>query len=213
MLREDDFSLEFRTISDLSAVAESSLLADAVGSDGYVLQERIIVPPHLTGEAACFSTRNIAPMRCNAPLIFIGHPNLPVQYTSVIARTKKGTATIEKHDAAIKITAEGMSLLFSDPIFCTSDKAVHEFSSAFDRISEVLFACHMQESAIARTWFFMEDTLRDYELLNKAREQFFKSGFLPLMSLFPPAPESRGTSSAARSYQSSSVLFPGSVSR
>lgn len=177
VLQEDDFSLEFHTISDLNEVAESSLLADAIGSDGYVLQERIIVPPHLVGKAARFSSRTVAPMRCNAPLIFIGHPALPVQYISVIARTRKEKVTIEKHEEAIKITAKGMNLLFSAPIFSPSDKVEHEFSSTFERISGILSACHMQESAIARTWLFMEDTLRDYELLNKAREQFFKKWF------------------------------------
>src|SRR4030042_6268068 len=185
LLQEDSFSLEFCTISDLKAISESPLLAEAIGSDGYVLQERIIVPPHLACNAAGFSTQAIAPMKCNAPLIFIGHPELPVQYISVIAKAKKGKATIEKYDAAIKLTAEGLKLLFSAPIFSASNKAAHRFYSAFKRINGVLSDCHMKESAIARTWIFMEDILRDYELFNKAREQFFKKRFFPVNHLIP----------------------------
>ena len=176
LLQEDDFSLEFHTVSIPGSIADNPLSSDAVGSNGYVLQERIIVPPHLSGEAAVFSARTVAPMRCNAPLIFVGHPDLPVQCSSVIARPKKGKSEAEKYDAAIKITSEGMRLLFSAPIFSTAGTS-RGFLTAFDGISEVLSACRMKESAIVRTWLFMEDTLRDYELLNRARERFYKKWF------------------------------------
>ena len=185
VLQEDGFSLEFRVMSDLGAVAESSLLAESVGNNAYVLQERIIVPPHLAGKAAGFSARTVAPSRCNDPLILIGHPDLPVQYSSIIARTEKGKARVEKCDAAIRIIAEGMSLLFSAAIFCASARTEHSFSSAFNRISEVLIACHMREAAIARTWLFMEDILRDYDMLNKAREKFFTKWFSSAKHFIP----------------------------
>jgi enamine deaminase RidA (YjgF/YER057c/UK114 family) len=183
VLREDGFSLEFFTADDLDEALENSPLADTIGIDGYVLQERIIVPPRLAGEAVRFSTRTIAPERCNAPLIFIGHPDLPVQYASIVARAGE-KASIEKRDASIEISAEGMNLLFSAPILSRS-KSPHEFYSAFDGISKVISSSRMPESAIARTWLFMEDTLRDYELLNQARGLCFREWFSSADCIIP----------------------------
>ena len=173
ILQEDSFCLEFHTISKLVPADEFPQMANLiVGDNGYVIQERIIVPPHMICQANNFSARTIAPLRCNAPLIFIGHPDLPVQYTSIVARPEKGKSMVEKCDKAIKITAEGTNLLYSAPIF-TKQGDGHSFVRAFSKISEVLQSFPMQESAIARTWLFMKNILKDYETLNTAREKFF----------------------------------------
>jgi len=173
ILQEDGFCLEFHSISELVPLDKFQLLINAVvGDSGYVLQERIIVPPHMLVQENNFSARTISPLRCNQPLIFIGHPDIPIQYASIIARPEKGKSRVEKSDAAIKITANGINLLYSAPIFSKQEDG-HSFISAFDKISQVLQSFQMQESAISRTWLFMNNILKDYEKLNMAREQFF----------------------------------------
>jgi enamine deaminase RidA (YjgF/YER057c/UK114 family) len=173
VLQEDGFSLEFHIINDLTHGDHNSLLTDAV-SDGYVLQERMIVPPHLITKAPSFSASAIAASRSNPPLILVGHPGLPVQYASVVARPETGKSKAEKYNKAIKVSAKGMSVLFSAPIFSPSARTEQCLSSAFSEIGEVFSACKMRDAAIARTWLFMEDIASDYDLLNKARERFFK---------------------------------------
>jgi len=173
-LQEDGFCLEFYSISELVPLDKlPQLVKEIVGDKGYVLQERIIVPPQMIGQANNFSAKTIAPLRCNHPLIFIGHPDLPVQYASIIARPEKGKSMVEKSDTAIKVITAGINILYSAPIFSAQVKNGHSFIAAFDKISEVLHSFPMRESAIARTWLFMNNILKDYEKLNTAREQFF----------------------------------------
>jgi len=191
VLHEDGFSLEFHVINDFVRSDDGSLLADAI-SDGYVLQERIIVPPHLVPKAGSFSASAIAPSRSNQPLILIGHPDLPVQYASVIARPEKGKTRVEKHDKAIKVSTEGMNLLFSAPLFSPSVRTEQSLSSAFREIGEVLCACKMQDAALARTWLFMENILRDYDLLNKARKIFFEEQYCSITTFFPASTSIQG---------------------
>ena len=192
VLKEDSFSLEFHIINDFVNSDDGSLLADTV-SDGYVLQERIIVPPHLIPKAASFSASAIAPSRSNPPLILIGHPDLPVQYASVIARPEIGKSKVEKYAKAIKVSAEGMNLLFSAPIFSPSAKTERSLSSAFSEIGEVFYACKMQDAALARTWLFMEDILSDYDLLNKARKKFFEEQYSSTTNFFPASTSIQGS--------------------
>jgi enamine deaminase RidA (YjgF/YER057c/UK114 family) len=174
ILQEKDFCLEFRSINKLISPDEFPQLVDMMtGDDGYVLQERIIMPPHMIGQANDYSAKAVAPLRCNEPLIFIGHPDLPVQYASIIARRGGGKSKIEKSDTAIKITADGINLLYSAPIFNNQGGDGRSFIAAFNKISEVLKSFSMRESAITRTWLFMDNILKDYEKLNTAREQFF----------------------------------------
>jgi enamine deaminase RidA (YjgF/YER057c/UK114 family) len=185
LLAEDDFTLEFRTIHDLTPLSGNSPLPDVIGSNGYVLQERIILPPNLADKKAGFSAQTIAPLRCNAPLVLIGHPGLPVQYSSMIVRPKQGQSRVEKHDAAIKVAADEMDLLFSAPLFSEKEKTVGSFSSAFDRTGKVLAACGMDETAIARTWLFLDDILKDYETLNQARKIYFDRWHSPDRHFMP----------------------------
>ena len=182
ILQEDGFCLEFRTRSKPITLDDCWQMA---GDDGYVLQERIIVPPHMIDQANSYSTKTIAPLRCNEPLIFIGHPDLPVQYTSIIARPEKGKVKIEKSQTAIKVIAEGINLLYSAPIFSKQEKTGHSFVAAFNKISEVLQSFPMRESAIARTWLFMDNILKDYEKLNTAREQFFAKWYCAANHFLP----------------------------
>ncbi len=173
ILQEDSFCLEFRSISKFIPLDEFPQLADVMaGDDGYVLQERIIVPPHMIGQANNYSARTFVSLRCNQPLIFIGHPDLPVQYASIIVRPEKGKSRVEKSDTAIKVTADGINLLYSAPIFSKQGDG-HSFIAAFDKISEIVQSFPMRESAIVRTWLFMDNILKDYEKLNTAREQLF----------------------------------------
>ncbi len=163
ILQEDGFCLEFRTINKPNPLAECPQMASViVGDDGYVLQERIIVPPHMVGQANNYSAKTIAPLRCNDPLIFIGSTDLPVQYASIMVKPQKGKAKVEKSDKAIKVTVEGINLLYSAPVFSTKADG-HSFITAFNKISAVLQNFSMRESSIARTWLFMNNVLKDYE--------------------------------------------------
>ena len=182
---EDDFTLEFRTINHLNPLDIGTLLPEMLGRDGYVLQEKIIIPPRQAVQASGYSAQSIDPSRGNAPLILIGHPRLPVQYTSMILRPKQGKARVEKHEKAIKVIADDMNLLFGAPIFSEAEKTVASFSSAFGSISDVLSDCGMKETAIARTWLFLDDILSDYDLLNQSRKTFFARWHSPNHHFIP----------------------------
>lgn len=171
ILQEDAFTLEFCTQNTILP-SDGYRHLGAI-DDGYVLQERIIIPPQMVSKANYYSARTVAPKRCNEPLIFVGHPKLPVQYSSIIARPGKGRVRIKKSDTAIKITADGINLLYSNPIFSTQERSIHSFIAVFDKISQVLQSFQIQESAITRTWLYLNDILQDYEKLNSARKQFF----------------------------------------
>jgi enamine deaminase RidA (YjgF/YER057c/UK114 family) len=186
LMQEDTFGLEFLTINNFDVDADKSYLADII-RDGYILQERIIVPPHLIAKAESCCALSINKSKANSPLIFIGHSDLPVQYSAVIARLKKSSAQIEKDDEAIKIIADGINLLFSAPIVCCSDATSHSFFASFEEISKILHAHQMRESAIARTWLFLKNILKDYESLNLARESFFAKWYSPSANHFIPS--------------------------
>ncbi|HBI48094.1 MAG TPA: hypothetical protein DDX93_05185 [Smithella sp.] len=174
ILQEDDFCVEFFNGRGNIYKKGSSRREELFSNDNiYVLQEIIIVPPDMVNEANNFSAMSIAPQRCNKPLIFVGHSDLPVQYASIAAKIEKGKTVAAKSDNGIKITANGINILYSAPIFSRQANNNNPFANAFDQISGILNNFHMKESAIARTWLFMRDILNDYEELNNAREQFF----------------------------------------
>jgi enamine deaminase RidA (YjgF/YER057c/UK114 family) len=186
IMREEVFGLEFLTINNFNTDTDKSFLADII-RDGYILQERIIVPPNLTSGTDSYCAGNIDKSKANSPLIFTGHPDLPVQYSAVIALLKKSSAQIEKDNKAIKIAADGINLLYSAPIVCSSDKNSHSFFASFEEISEILRAHQMRESSIARTWLFLKNILQDYERLNVARERFFAKWYSSSTNHFIPA--------------------------
>jgi enamine deaminase RidA (YjgF/YER057c/UK114 family) len=174
ILREDGFSLDFFNGSGNIYKKGSPWREELVSDENmYVLQETIIVPPHLINEANKFSAMSIVPQRCNRPLIFVGRDGLPVQYASVSAKIKEGKTVVTKSDAGIMIASCNMSILYSSPILGRHTRNENSFIDAFCQINEILDNFHMNESAIARTWLFMRDILNDYEELNNAREQFF----------------------------------------
>lgn len=192
LLQEDDFSLEFRVTSALSTACDNLPRPDALDGDAYVLQERIIVPPSLARKASGFSLENVDPSRCNDPLILLGHPDLAVQHSAIIARPEEGKATIRKHSGAIKMTAPEMNLLFSAPICRTAGNTKDSYLSAFDRITEILTDNDMPGSSIARVWLFTKDILKDYDILNEAREQFFRKQEPALNRFFPASTATHG---------------------
>jgi enamine deaminase RidA (YjgF/YER057c/UK114 family) len=185
ILREENLILSFHTINDFDPQEASSRLAESVADDGYVLQEKIIVPPHLVAAAAGLSAYRLAPQRCNRPLVLIGHPDLPAQYASVVVRAEKKRSRIEKNDRAIKIIAEGVNLLYSAPIQSASERTEQSMSLAFRSIRDILLSNQMHESEIVRTWLFMKDILGDYDLLNTAREAFFRESSFPTGHFYP----------------------------
>jgi enamine deaminase RidA (YjgF/YER057c/UK114 family) len=185
LLQEDSFSLSFYTINDLNLQDAYSMLSESIADDGYVLQERIIVPPHLVNAAVGFSAYSLAPQRCNLPLVLIGHSDLPAQYASVVVRAEKEKSRIEKNERAIKVSTEGINLLYSAPIHSAYDRSEQSMSLAFSSMRDILVSNQMRESEITRTWLFMKDILGDYELLNKAREAFFRESSFPAGYFYP----------------------------
>lgn len=186
LLDHDDFQMEFRTILNPAPLSENSFLADLLGANGFVLQERIILSPDTAKRAAEFSARTVDPSRCCAPLIIIGHSSLPVQYASVIARPKQGRARIERTGQALRVTSDGTALLFSDPLLSEQDSSVYSFSRAFDGIGRTLREGGMDQNALVRTWLYLENILRDYDALNAARKMFFDP-WRPADAPFMPA--------------------------
>lgn len=186
IIREDAFDLEFLTIDKLDTGNDCSFWSEIIG-DGYVLQQRLIVPPHLAADAEIYDINSIDKSKANLPLIFTGHGDLPVQYSAVVARLKKDSARSEKNNGAIKIVADGIDFLYSAPVFCLPGTTDHSFFASFRKISTILQEHRMQESAIARTWLFLENILRDYEILNDARKRFFDQWYSPDTSRFIPA--------------------------
>jgi len=184
VLEEEDFTLEFFT-SNYPEIDHDNFLRETIGNDGYVLQEKIILPARLSTNAALFSACAIAPARCNPPLIFTGHSSLPPQYTSLVAKPKSPGTVMHKQDAAIKVNAPEMNLLFSAPLFSKTEKTVESFSSVFDKTSDILRSCKMAEMHIARTWIYLGDILGDYEILNKAREAFFARWYFAANHFIP----------------------------
>jgi enamine deaminase RidA (YjgF/YER057c/UK114 family) len=186
ILREEGFSLEFRT--NKVSVSPDRFLAEIdeiLGGNGYVLQERIIIPPRILDQADNFSARNIAPARCNRPLIFVGHDGLGVQYSSLIARPEKLKSKVENNDEGIKITADGINFLYSAPVTCSYGGEIRSFAGAFRKIGKILRSFRMRPSSLVRTWLFLGNILQDYEGLNAARKQSFErwrftaNNFLP----------------------------------
>ncbi|KQC11136.1 MAG: hypothetical protein APR62_10520 [Smithella sp. SDB] len=174
ILQEDDFCLEFFNSSVNTYETSSSQLGELLSDNNvYVLQETIIVSPHIISKADNFSAMSIAPQRCNKPLIFIGNDDFPVQNALVTAKIKEKKTIAAKRETGIKIATDNINILYSAPILGRQIKDNKSFIDAFFRISEILDSFQMMESAIARTWLFMKDILKDYEELNNAREKFF----------------------------------------
>ena len=185
-LNEDGFCLEFVTGNGNVFQNNSSLRKDILSDDDiYVLQEIIIAPPHMINQVNNYSSMTIVPHKSNPPLIFVGHQDMSVQYSSITATTKKGKSVAEKSDTAIKIMAEGINILYSAPILRGQIKQGSFYANAFSQISDVLKSFKMRESAIARTWLFMRDILKDYEELNEARKEFFNTWRLPGNNFLP----------------------------
>ncbi|MDI6742453.1 MAG: Rid family hydrolase [Smithella sp.] len=166
----DGFHIEFHTKNHMTSPERfPPLCAEISGDNDYVLQERIIVPPDMANMAGRYSSMTSTPDRCNSPLILKGHPDLPFQRASVVARIEDAASKADKSDHAIKITSGESSVLYGAPIFGLTGS----FHAAFKKISDVLENVQMNESDMVRTWIFMDDILKDYDELNTAREKFF----------------------------------------
>ncbi len=177
VLREAGFDLEFHTLTDLAGGTAGVPLADILGRDGFLVQERLIVPPHLVGEADLDAAWHLAPQECNPALLLVGHSALPTQRTAVVVRPKLGGARVEAHPEAMKIMADGVQLLFSAPLCSAPDRTPQALAATFQKIGAILAAGGMPESALARTWLFMKDILADYGLLNEARDRCLEGWF------------------------------------
>ena len=185
ILEEADFSLSFCSASPHGGQGSFTLPGALVEEGGYILQERIIVPPELADKAEVFSVRRLAPDRCNRPLVLIGHPCLPVQYAAVIARKKGNAASVENVGQAMKVSAEGMTLLYSAPLLSGTARSMASMSAPFQAMRRLLSESGMRETDIARTWLYMDDILEDYMFLNEARDAFFREACLPPGHFYP----------------------------
>lgn len=185
ILNEEDFTLEFITLN-YPKIDHNKFFRETIRNGGYFLQEKIIIPSSLSAKAELFSACTIAPERCNQPLIFIGHDSLAPQYSATIVMPKQKKIRIAKEGGAIKITGNGVNILFSGPLFSSKEISTESFSAVFDGVSGILQSCDMSEVHIARTWIYLDDILGDYEILNKARKSFFAKWYSSA-NLFIPA--------------------------
>ena len=173
LLIEGDLSLEF-LVQDSSGNWDDwrALVADAMGSDGYLVQERIIVPTSRTSEVVHrLAGRNLC--RSTRPLILTGHECIPLQFSGVVVRS--GTAKIERPSGAVKVTTEGLNLLFGEPACSPQPFVTDGFYATFLQMDRQIRAANMVATDIARTWLYMADIARDYAHLKRARKRYFSS--------------------------------------
>jgi enamine deaminase RidA (YjgF/YER057c/UK114 family) len=184
-LLDKAFCLEFHTTGNLADSAAGSWLQDRIGTDGFVVQERIIVPQPLVDRSNILSGHAIAPNRCNKPLILVGGSELQTQRALVVVKPTSTGTCLRKHDGSITVDADGIHLFFGAPILSPDSSTRRGLTSSFDDLRSQLHAHNMQASDIARIWLFMDDILSGYPDLNFARAQFFDDWFDPRRHLIP----------------------------
>ena len=185
ILYENGFSLAFHTRNNITPSACVSLLTEQHNDGFFVLQEKIIAPPDLLETVAGLSAHNLFPDRCNPPLVLAGHPDLPLQYSALVARTDQNNSRIQKNSHSMQVCSDGMNCLFSAPLYSGPERTERAMFSAFEAMRAILSANRMDASDLVRTWLYMDDCLAGYEYLNLARERFFREISLPEGYFYP----------------------------
>ena len=96
-----------------------------------------------------------------------------MQFSGVVVRP--ATAKIERPSGAVKVTAEGLNLLFGEPTCSPQPFVTDRFYTTFLQMDQQLRAANMLGTDIARTWLYMADVARDYEYLKHARKRYFSN--------------------------------------
>ncbi|EIC20055.1 putative translation initiation inhibitor, yjgF family [Thiorhodovibrio frisius] len=136
-------------------------------NDLLVLQERIVSPPE--------KLSLVKPVSDN-PLVILNDSSLPVQ-RSVVAVQKAGIDSFERLDSGVLLASDDIRLLFSYPFLTGKDISFDSFNEAYRGLEALLLQTGFTETNIARTWFLVKDILRDYDLLNQVRDQWFAKWF------------------------------------
>lgn len=186
ILNEEDFSIAYYSLNHhvsekLFDWRKQFLQED----DCFILQEILILPDGSAINPEDLSPYRVVPHRCLAPLILIGHHDSSAQYLSVVAKAIKGRSEVIKSDRAMHLVSKGINVLYSAPLFADR-KEKDPFVDAFFRMGAVLNGVGMKESALTRTWLFLNDILADYEKLNQARQEYFNTWY-PISRAFLPA--------------------------
>jgi enamine deaminase RidA (YjgF/YER057c/UK114 family) len=143
------------------------LVEHVCDKDLVVLQERIVSPPD--------KLSLVKPLSDN-PLVIVNHACLPVQRT-LVAAGKEGIDSFARLESGVVITSDDIRLLFSYPFLTGREISFDSFNEAYRGLEGLLRRTGFAETNIARTWFLVKEILRDYDLLNSVRDQWFAKWF------------------------------------
>ena len=208
ILADEDLSFEFVTITDL-AKEDSRTHLNEILDGAYVLQEKILVPPRLFSETSSFSAAALHPDACNPPLVLSGHPDLPARYSAFIVRPHSSRARAHKRQDSVKVSSNGLNLLFTAPLSSRQDRTASSFLTAFNTLGRALKDQAMGEADLARTWLYLDNILKDYESLNQARDAFFARWHKPGKHLIPASTGIEGRTPAGEPLILQACAFSG----
>ena len=175
-IKEEFFTLYFITSNDGSENWTDGV-REIMGEDGYIFQHRIVV----TRSQAERITKRFAPSdiasRCAAPLLFQSDGSLPEQYAGIIVRPVAGKSVVKKLKQGFKFVCDDFRFVFGGPISSGPQISEQTLMLAFDSISDILGEAGLKEADLTRTWLYMDDLLKHYDLLNRAREKCFSKWF------------------------------------
>lgn len=178
--------LEFHTAEGLTGEGYERWLRDALGSRGFVVQERVVLPGTVSGGTEAAPTAHASlPERCNPALVLTGSRDLPLQRSLVVASPVDDRTVIRKCGYGVLVETGGERFFFGAPIESGSRRAAGGYLAGFGELRRQLHEVGLREEHIVRTWLFMDDILAGYEELNAAREQFFAQWFDPQQHLIP----------------------------
>ncbi|MBK1730772.1 RidA family protein [Thiococcus pfennigii] len=135
--------------------------------DLLVLQERIVSPASKLSE--------VKPVSDN-PLVIVNDDRLPVQ-RSVVAVQKTGLDAFQRLDSGVLLESEDIRMLFSYPFLTGREISFDSFNEVYRGLDDLLRQAGFTETNIVRTWFLVKEILRDYDLLNEVRDEWFGRWF------------------------------------
>ncbi|WP_245538959.1 translation initiation inhibitor, yjgF family protein [Thioflavicoccus mobilis] len=136
-------------------------------NDLIVLQERIVSPA---------GKLNLVRPVSDNPLVIVNDDSLPVQ-RSMITAQKAGVDSFKQLDNGVMLMSQDIRLLFSYPFLTGKDVSFDSFNEVYGGLDDLLRQTGFKETDIVRTWFLVKDILRDYDLLNAVRDEWFATWF------------------------------------
>lgn len=192
-LVENEFSLEFVNCSE-NFVNWNNTVNELLGDDGCLVQEWILAPEGEIKQIIAVGLQKRDPLRFSNPFIFQNNNSLPFQSSGIIARPLGNNATVRRFPGGLKVSAGTTSCFFSDCVYSSLPNNDATFDKMFIQFDQMLATAEMKASDLGRTWLFLEDIDRDYDLLNSARKQYFMKRSLDCEGLLPASTGVQGVS-------------------